>query len=127
MPPQYRANILKVFNQSTPIEIIQGVSWYASANKVATELSEAFNIPVDRACLVISALSPNNNWTRNISDAWKDAHLCESVMQTCYYHVHKQYAEQKVFRVPEELKESWQLVANRLNTYWDSIVGGCDA
>lgn len=68
---KYKRNILKVFNQATSQEITNGVYWYDEAAKVAKDISEAFDIPFERTCLVISALSPNNSWTRNISDAWK--------------------------------------------------------
>jgi hypothetical protein len=69
--PNYKHNILKVWNKSNPYEINSGVYWYDNARKVAEGIAQQFDIPLDRVCLVISALSPNNNWTRNISDAWK--------------------------------------------------------
>jgi len=67
----YEKNILKVFHRSTSAEITNGIYWYDNANRIAKELSVVFSIPETTACLVISALSPNNSWTRNISDAWK--------------------------------------------------------
>ena len=68
---RYKRNIRRVFNQATSVEIMSGIYWYDVAGRTASEISEAFDIPKDRVCLVIAALSPNNNWTRNISDAWK--------------------------------------------------------
>jgi YesN/AraC family two-component response regulator len=69
--PQYKNNIRKVWSLASKSEIASGIYWYPQAAKVASEISEEFDIPQDRVCLVISALSPNNNWSRNISDAWK--------------------------------------------------------
>jgi hypothetical protein len=68
---RYVQNIMAVFQLASGVEITSGIYWYGEANKTAQQLSEAFGIPVESACLVISALSPNNSWTRNISDAWK--------------------------------------------------------
>jgi hypothetical protein len=68
---KFENNIRAVFDRATPAEITNGVYWYDNAGKVAEEIAETFQIPQNTVCLVISALSPNNNWTRNIADAWK--------------------------------------------------------
>lgn len=70
---RYQKNIRIVFDKATPKEITSGIYWYEEAGKTASLISEAYEITKETACLVIAALSPNNNWMRNISDAWKVA------------------------------------------------------
>jgi hypothetical protein len=53
----------------SPTDIVQGVSWYATANTIAQNIANATGIDVIRVAGVISALSPNNRWERNIADA----------------------------------------------------------
>lgn len=67
----YARNIRRTFERSTALEITYGVRWYDIAQNEARDLSRRYGIPLETAALVIAALSPNNNWTRNISDAEK--------------------------------------------------------
>jgi hypothetical protein len=46
--------------------------------------------------------------TRELPAGALDAHLCETVLQTCYYHIHKEYSEQKAFACPN-FKYIWRI------------------
>jgi hypothetical protein len=62
-------NILKVYKQATPQEILDGMSWYERAHDSAVELSNKHGMPLDAVAGVIAALSPQTSWERNLFDA----------------------------------------------------------
>lgn len=63
-------NIKKVFNRATMDQLRYGMSWYPYASMVASNMANTYDITKEQACGVISALSPNNKWERNLKDAW---------------------------------------------------------
>jgi hypothetical protein len=62
-------NILAVFFSANAAEIEEGMNWYERAQFVADRISEECGISVIKVSGVIAALSPNNRWNRNITDA----------------------------------------------------------
>ena len=62
-------NILAVYDLATTGERVEGMEWYARANRVAADIASAHGISLETAAGVIAALSPNNRWERNIVDA----------------------------------------------------------
>jgi hypothetical protein len=46
-----------------------GLTWYTTANLHAQNIAAAGKIPVYKAAGVIAALSPQNKWGRNVTDA----------------------------------------------------------
>jgi hypothetical protein len=62
-------NILKVFRLATTGEVYNGTTWYGSAQYEATNIAYAHDLPLRIVVGVIAALSPNNKWERNISNA----------------------------------------------------------
>jgi len=69
--------ILGTYYQATPHDIIQGLNWYPSAHRKALELTGPFACGVITSAGVIAALSPNNKWERNLTDA---QHLLDTFM-----------------------------------------------
>ena len=69
MLPITYGNILAVFFNATDLETINGVEWYPAANKAASIMAQRYNVTLETAVGVISALSPNNRWERNLLDA----------------------------------------------------------
>ena len=65
----YTRRILKTFDHATPEDIRAGVEWYAVANDQALALAKAYRQPLHIVVGVIAALSPNNRWERNLTDA----------------------------------------------------------
>jgi hypothetical protein len=63
-----RSNLRHWFNQASDQEIQDGLNWYARANEAANEMAGKNFSPLVTAG-VISALSPNNKWKRNLIDA----------------------------------------------------------
>lgn len=62
-------NILAHFHQATPAELDWGLIWYERAHEIAVRLAEIYTLDVSTVAGVISALSPNNRWGRNLQDA----------------------------------------------------------
>jgi len=62
-------NILKVFRLATTGEVYNGTTWYGSAQYEATNIAYAHDLPLRIVVGVIAALSPNNKWERNVSNA----------------------------------------------------------
>jgi hypothetical protein len=69
MLPITYGNILAVFFKSNDLEILQGAQWYFNAQSAALIMSERYRVSLEICAGVISALSPNNKWERNLIDA----------------------------------------------------------
>jgi len=66
---QNQRNILAIFYQASTNELLEGALWYKRANTVASHIAETYNVSLFKVCGVIAALSPRNEWTRNVIDA----------------------------------------------------------
>jgi len=62
-------NILAVFFKATDLETINGAKWYSDANEAAQIMALRYGVTLETASGVIAALSPNNRWERNLTDA----------------------------------------------------------
>jgi hypothetical protein len=69
MIPITYGNILAVFFNATDLETINGADWYPTANNAALIMAERYSVSLEIAAGVIAALSPNNRWERNLTDA----------------------------------------------------------
>ena len=64
-------NLLTIFEEATPQEVITGMDWYHEAHELACSLRDEFGVSLDVAAGVIAALSPRSKWERNMADAGK--------------------------------------------------------
>lgn len=76
--PASAGNILNMLAKATASEVEDGRKWYANAHNEAVRIAEdcqahGGNVTVRQAAAVLAALSPNNRWDRNVTDA---ARLC---------------------------------------------------
>jgi len=62
-------NILSTYFQSNAQDKIEGEIWYSKGYSMCKVLATEYNIPLDTVVGVVSALSPNNKWDRNLIDA----------------------------------------------------------
>lgn len=69
MLPITYGNILAVFFNATDLETINGAEWYPVANQAALIMAQRHGVTLETAAGIIAALSPNNNWERNLIDA----------------------------------------------------------
>jgi hypothetical protein len=62
-------NITSVYRDADETQHAEGLLWYSDAQKAAYHIAVKYDIAVFIVVAVISALSPNNKWTRNIVNA----------------------------------------------------------
>ncbi len=62
--------IIHHFNNASESEVTDGFSWYERAHNECILLSQVFELPLSKVVGVVSALSPNNKWHRNLHDTW---------------------------------------------------------
>jgi hypothetical protein len=62
-------NVVAMFTQATTLEVENGCNWYPEAHQIAYKLGKRFNVSTDQAAGVIAALSPLNEWSRNVLNA----------------------------------------------------------
>lgn len=83
-------NILKLYRQATQEDTINGVDWYARAEREAKVIAEACALPLRTVIGVMAALSPNNKWERNVKDtmtmcqAWVACDCLSDFKVSCY-------------------------------------------
>lgn len=65
--------ILATFFTANPTELANGAHWYAEARSHCQTIAADTGLPLHTVTGVMAALSPNNKWARNVSDA---AALC---------------------------------------------------
>ena len=65
----YTDNILACYMQSLNSEVSHGKTWYADAKAAAQDMADNHELPLHIVVGVIAALSPTNNWSRNLVDA----------------------------------------------------------
>tara|TARA_R110000824_G_scaffold336758_1_gene523286 strand:+ start:207 stop:866 length:660 start_codon:yes stop_codon:yes gene_type:complete len=62
-------NIVDVYAQASTSEKLEGAAWYKNAFEACRELGIKHNVPMTIVVGVVAALSPNNKWTSNMSNA----------------------------------------------------------
>lgn len=90
MPKSHVQNINAIFRLATPEEIRDGIMWYVEAQASAKRTAIRHDLPLNIVVGVIAAISPNNRWERNVSDANNliDAYLSgkgpDDIKVSCY-------------------------------------------
>src|SRR6266850_4043295 len=62
-------NIINVLSRATEADRTDGIKWYRQAHNDARTLARVHGITVAKACGVIAALSPGNEFGRNVLEA----------------------------------------------------------
>ena len=62
-------NITSVYRDADATQYNEGLLWYSDAQRAAYDIAEKYDVPVYLAVAVIAALSPNNKWSRNVTNA----------------------------------------------------------
>ena len=87
---QHVRNILKLYRMATDEDTINGVEWYARAERMAAWIAQDAGLPLSTVIGVMAALSPNNRWERNCRDAatmcqaWQNGDSMDSFKVSCY-------------------------------------------
>ena len=67
--PKMISNITHCYFDATPEQIAGGMAWYGNAYDAAYDIGVKYDVPVYIVVAVVSALSPNNKWVRNLVNA----------------------------------------------------------
>ena len=62
-------NIIAIYKLANPNEVKHGLTWYVNANADCKRIAIQLELPINIVIGVVSALSPNNKWERNIVNA----------------------------------------------------------
>ena len=62
-------NISSVYRDADSVQHAEGLLWYSDAQKAAHDIAARHGIAVYLVVAVIAALSPNNKWSRNVTNA----------------------------------------------------------
>ena len=63
-------NIISVWTDADEAhQRVEGLLWYPNAQKAAHDIAVRYDVPVYLVVAVIAALSPNNKWSRNVTNA----------------------------------------------------------
>jgi len=62
-------NIIAIYKLANASEIKHGLTWYVNANTDCMRIANTLELPLHIVIRVVSALSPNNKWERNIVNA----------------------------------------------------------
>jgi hypothetical protein len=61
--------IIAVYLLSNDVERHHGATFYSEAKSICAEIASDCNLPLGSVAGVVAALSPNNRWERNVTDA----------------------------------------------------------
>jgi len=87
---QHVRNILKLYRQASQDDTLNGIEWYARAERMAVWIADKHKLPVNTVIGVMAALSPNNRWERNCKDAdtmcgaWQNGDSLDAFKVSCY-------------------------------------------
>jgi hypothetical protein len=62
-------NIIGTYYLATEQDKHQGFNWYSNAKEIAARIANTYGLRLSTVIGVIAALSPNNKWERNLTDA----------------------------------------------------------
>jgi hypothetical protein len=127
MLPITYGNILAVFFKATDLETLQGAQWYPNAQSAALILSERYRVSLEICAGVVSALSPNNKWDRNLIDADSliRAHSVGGIDGASQTKVATYNANKKKALLILEGEQSLDVLGGlKVRAFYDCIMGG---
>ena len=62
-------NIIACRRRAKPQDVAHGIAWYAEAYEECRTIADEYSLPVYIVVGVVAALSPNNRWSINITNA----------------------------------------------------------
>ena len=105
-------NIIAIYKLAKPSEIKHGMTWYLNANLYCKKISDELDIPLHIVVGVMSALSPNNKYERNIIDAH---YLCKTFLDG------NDMDSIKVSTYHNMKKKAWHIL-EQMPTYEETII-----
>ena len=122
-------NIIACRRRAKPQDVAAGIAWYAEAYEECRRIAENNGIAVHIAVAVVAALSPNNRWSTNVSNAadliqaWRERCPMDSV-SVCTYGKMKEKAWGILQKMPMRnhiVKE--MLNGRKIVCFYENIMG----
>ena len=121
-------NITSVYNDADEYQHAEGLLWYDQAKQAAYRMAVKHDVPVYIAVAVIAALSPNNKWSRNLTNA--DALIGAFVngdgidsVKVSTYHKMKQKAWNILWALPSYNDAKAMLKGQKITSFFMDIMG----
>jgi hypothetical protein len=105
-------NLYALLAQATDDERIDGYMWYPSAHNDAVRMAEHFNLPLWTICQILSVISPQRRWERNVYD-------CERTIEAHSLPPEERIAYLSSFRIAapagwQAFQRAWQILDGTL-------------
>ena len=121
-------NIIAIYKLANPSEIKHGLTWYVNANTDCMRIANTLELPLHIVIGVVSALSPNNKWERNIINAqdlctaFINGHDMDSI-KVSTYHKMKQKAWHILETMPSYEETITILNGKKIVSFYRNISG----
>jgi hypothetical protein len=131
-----RANtrhIAAMLAMASQADLADGIEWYDRAKRLAHRLANQYGCTFEQAVGVIAALSPNNRWARNCTDAeamiqaWAVGVNPESVRVCTYGAMRSKAAQILALASPDRETIAKILNGRKITAFFLSITGVEDA
>lgn len=127
---RYIAGMLQLATQA---DLAAGIEWYERAERFARRLASEYGCTFEQAVGVIAALSPNNRWNRNCTDAeamaaaWH-AGLDPETVKVCTYNANRAKAA-AILALANPSQDTIAAILNgrKVTAFFLSITGRQDA
>lgn len=121
-------NIMACYRAADSVQVAEGLLWYSDAQKAAHNIAAKYGIAVYIVVAVISALSPNNKWARNVvnADALIGAFLRGDgidAVKVSTYHAMKQKAWDILVARPDYDGAKRMLKGQKITSFFMDIMG----
>ena len=125
-------NILAIYRLANPDEVKHGMTWYHQARCECQKIADLYKMPLHIVVGVVAALSPNNKWDRNITNAedliaaYMAGDHIESV-KVSTYHKMKEKAWGILDVIPDQHETKLLLNGQKIVSFYGNIMGddGC--
>ncbi len=121
-------NIMACYRSADDLQVAEGLLWYSDAQKAAHNIAAKYGIAVYIVVAVISALSPNNKWARNVvnADALIGAFLRGDgidAVKVSTYHAMKQQSGDILVARPDYDGAKRMLKGQKITSFFMDIMG----
>lgn len=114
-------NIRAMRRKAKPADVAHGIAWYAEAYEQCRVIADRYDLPIYIVVGVVAALSPNNRWSINVTNAddlinaWHNDDTPDNV-SVCTYNAMKLKAWSILEQMPDRYEENDTLIVDEVKT-----------
>ena len=114
-------NIIAMRRKAKPEDVAHGIAWYAEAYEQCRIMADRYDLPIYIVAGVVAALSPNNRWSTNVTNAddlinaWHNDDTPDNV-SVCTYNAMKLKAWSILREMPDRYEENDTLIVDEVKT-----------